>query len=132
MIKELYKINIVNQYIIEYPQYSQKKRIISLFYYNLSFFIPPLHPFYSSKINTSSIVMPKYTAMLWASIIDGLYLPFSRELMVCRETPMALASSSWRMPRSVLISSILFFTLIPRKRKVNFTHIIAPIFCMSS
>lgn len=59
------------------------------------------------------MLIPKYFAILYASIMEGLYRPFSRELMVCRETPMDFANSSCRMPRSFLISSILFFKISP-------------------
>ena len=46
-----------------------------------------------------------------ASITEGLYLPFSRELMVCRETPMASASSSCLIPLCFRISSNRFFKI---------------------
>ena len=40
------------------------------------------------------MVISKYLAILYASIIDGLYRPFSRELIVCLDTPIIFASSS--------------------------------------
>ena len=48
----------------------------------------------SSNRNTSSMVIPKNFAILCARKIEGLYRPVSRELMVCRDTPRALANSS--------------------------------------
>lgn len=57
--------------------------------------------------------MLKYLASLMASMTDGLYRPFSRELMVCLETPMASASSSCLMPFCFRISSSLFFKILP-------------------
>ena len=35
----------------------------------------------------SSICVPNSLAMAWASRMDGLYFPFSNEMMVWRETP---------------------------------------------
>ena len=55
------------------------------------------------------MVIPKYFAILYASMIDGLYRPFSKELIVCRETPKAFAISSCKIPCSFLMFSILFF-----------------------
>ena len=65
----------------------------------------------------------KNFAILYASRIDGLYRPFSRELIVCRETPISLASSSCRIPLILRISSILFFISSPTsiRCKVSFT-----------
>ena len=42
----------------------------------------------------SSMAISKYLAILNASSMEGLYLPFSREPMVWRETSSAEASSS--------------------------------------
>lgn len=55
------------------------------------------------------MLIPKYRAILKARRIDGLYLPFSREPMVCRDTSRASASSSCLIPLSFRSSSSLFF-----------------------
>ena len=51
----------------------------------------------------------KYAAILKAKSMDGLYLPFSKEPMVCLDTSRMFANSACVMPRSFLISSSLFF-----------------------
>lgn len=40
----------------------------------------------------SSMRLPNSFAMLWASRMDGLYFPFSREIIVWRDTPSAVAN----------------------------------------
>ena len=52
--------------------------------------------------------MPKKRAILIAKMMDGLYLPFSREPMVCRDTANCSASSSCFIPCCFLSSSSLF------------------------
>ena len=52
----------------------------------------------------------KYLEIFMARMIDGLYRPFSKDPMVCRETSRSAASSSWLIPLRFLISSSLFFT----------------------
>ena len=42
----------------------------------------------------SSTDTSKYLASFMARIIEGLYLPFSRDPIVCLDTPIAFASSS--------------------------------------
>ena len=54
--------------------------------------------------------MRKYTAILWASWREALYLPFSRDMMVCLVTPRASASSSCVIRDCFLNSCILVFT----------------------
>ena len=55
------------------------------------------------------MVVPKYRAILKASRMEGLYRPFSRDPMVCRDTSSASASSSCLMPRAFRSSSSRFF-----------------------
>ena len=57
------------------------------------------------------MVKPKYLAILKAKIIEGLYLPFSKEPIVCLDTSRIEANSSCVIPFAFLISSSLFFTL---------------------
>ena len=57
----------------------------------------------------SSIRSPKSRAMLCASRIDGLYFPFSSEMIVWRETPSSDANCCYVMPRAFLLSSMWFF-----------------------
>ena len=59
------------------------------------------------------MLCPKYRDILKASRIEGLYRPFSRELMVWRETSSRAASSSWVIPSAFHSSSSRFFTGIP-------------------
>lgn len=61
----------------------------------------------------SSIDIPKYRASLKASWMDGLYRPFSREPIVCRDTSSALAKSSCLIPRCFRSSSSRFFIGAP-------------------
>src|SRR6056297_1626934 len=63
-------------------------------------------------MNISSILLPKYLAILKANKIDGLYLPFSSELMVCLETSKISANCDWLKFFSFLISSSLFFIIL--------------------
>lgn len=56
------------------------------------------------------MVKQKYLAILKAKIIEGLYLPFSKEPIVCRDTSKIEANSSCVIPFALLISSSLFFT----------------------
>lgn len=51
----------------------------------------------------------KNLAILNASCSEALYLPFSREMMVCRVTPSAAASSSWVTLFCLRSSCILVF-----------------------
>lgn len=53
--------------------------------------------------------IPKYLAILNASMIDGLYLPFSKDPIVWRDTLSAAASSSCRIPCCLRSSSKRFF-----------------------
>ena len=64
------------------------------------------------------MLVPKYRAILNASSIDGLYRPFSSEIMVWRDTSSASASSSWLSPRPRRSSSSLFFTVHLQKEKL--------------
>jgi len=57
------------------------------------------------------MVKPKYLAILKAKIIEGLYLPFSKEPIVCLDTSRIEANSSCVIPFAFLISSSLFFRL---------------------
>ena len=61
--------------------------------------------------------IPKYLAILNASMIDGLYLPFSREPMVCLDTCKAAASSSCLIFLCFLSSSSLFFKCFLRSAR---------------
>ena len=72
------------------------------------------------------MVFPKYLAILNARIMDGLYLPFSSEPMVWRDTPSASASSSCLTPLCFRISSNLFFTLHLQNVKFTFHMLIIP------
>lgn len=49
----------------------------------------------------SSMLRPKNLATLNASRMDGLYRPFSSEMMLCRLTPIAAVHSSCRTPSSL-------------------------------
>jgi hypothetical protein len=77
-------------------------------------------------MNTYSKLNPKYRAILNASRIEGFYRPFSSEPIVWRETSSAAASSSWRIPRALRISSSLFFKGTAPKWKVRFTFLRIP------
>ena len=55
----------------------------------------------------------KNLAILNASCSEALYLPFSREMMVCLVTPRADASSSWVTLFCFRSSCILVFNHIP-------------------
>lgn len=57
----------------------------------------------------SSIDILKYFDILNANKIDGLYLPFSNELIVCLDTSNSKAKSSCVIFFSFRISSNLFF-----------------------
>ena len=59
----------------------------------------------------SSILNPKYRAILKAKIIEGLYRPFSNEPIVCLDTSRAEAKSSCFIPFALRISSNLFFKI---------------------
>ena len=61
------------------------------------------------------MVVLKYLAILNASVIDGLYLPFSIDITVCRDTPRASPSSSCRRFWDFLNSSNRFFKSSPLK-----------------
>ena len=49
----------------------------------------------SSSWNICSSGFPKYRAIFRDRRVEGTYLPASMELIVCRETPTASASSCW-------------------------------------
>lgn len=68
----------------------------------------------SSYINSSSIDISKKRAILNARMMDGLYLPFSREPIVCLDTSKAVASSSCLIPCCFRISSSRFFKISPQ------------------
>lgn len=61
----------------------------------------------------SSMLKLKKLANLNANTIDGLYLPFSSEPIVCLDTPIAFARSSCLIPFSCRNFSKLFFNLSP-------------------
>ena len=52
---------------------------------------------------------PAFHKVPYTTSKKALILPVSNELMVWRDTPIAFANSSCRMPRSFRIASILFF-----------------------
>ena len=54
------------------------------------------------------MVVSKYLAILWASRREALYRPFSSEMMVCRVTATASASSAWEIRRSFRRAAIRF------------------------
>ncbi len=58
------------------------------------------------------MLISKYRAILKAKMIDGLYLPFSSEPIVCLDTSSSVAKSSCLMPFDFRISSNLFFNNI--------------------
>ena len=65
----------------------------------------------------------KNLAILNANIMDGLYLPFSKDPTVCLDTSRAFASSSCVIPFAFRISSSLFLTFNHLSRwKVYFTY----------
>ncbi len=64
-------------------------------------------------MNNSSIVVPKYWAVLWAKVSEALYLPFSNEMIVCLVTLNASASSCCVTLRDLRISCIRFFKKSP-------------------
>ena len=78
-------------------------------HYNIKF-----HYCSSSYINSSSIDISKKRAILNARMMDGLYLPFSREPIVCLDTSKAVASSSCLIPCCFRISSSRFFKISPQ------------------
>ena len=59
-----------------------------------------------------SFITEEGRAILNARRMEGLYLPFSNEPMVCLDTSNAAASSSCRIPRLFRISSNRFFTVL--------------------
>src|SRR4051794_17582836 len=62
-----------------------------------------------SGMKIASTVSPKLRAMSSASGRDGRYRSFSIELIVCRDTPSALASSPCDMPLAARSSRTRFF-----------------------
>ena len=81
------------------------------------------------------MLISKYLAILKANMIDGLYLPFSKEPIVCRDTSSEEAKSSCLIPLCFRNSSKRFFTLPPRSTEslLSFCdYIIAQISFMSS
>ena len=61
----------------------------------------------SSKINTSSTVLPKTLAISRASFKDGLYFPFSKDIIVC-----LIFRWSLFVPRpTLLIQPVAYFVL---------------------
>lgn len=73
----------------------------------------------------SSIFKSKNLAILKAKIIEGLYFPVSKELIVCLVTPRTSANSDWLIFFDFLSNSILFFKISPaHKCKANFTFIL--------
>src|SRR5699024_5842440 len=71
-----------------------------------------VHPSPSSSpdtSNTSSMVMPKYFAILYASGKEATYFPVSMEVMVCLVVPTASASSSWEILLAFRSSLIFVF-----------------------
>ena len=91
---------------------------------NAEFFLfLQFHASSSSKRKMSSICVPNSLAMAWASRMDGLYFPFSNEMMVWRETPSAAASCCCVMPRSFRFCSMIFFMLCSVLRKSSLLYI---------
>lgn len=64
----------------------------------------------------------KYLAILKAKRIEGLYRPFSKDPIVCRDTSSAEAKSSCLIPFSFRNSSKRFFKISPFLWKVYFPH----------
>ena len=58
--------------------------------------------------NISSTLTLKKSASLSARSTEGVYFPFSIEIMVWRDTPTAAASSSWVMLFRIRISLMIF------------------------
>ena len=71
------------------------------------------NPVLGRSFEISSMGIPKYREILKASRMDGLYRPFSREPIVCRETSKTSASSSCLIPLAFRSSSNLFFNQSP-------------------
>ena len=71
---------------------------------------------WSSKMNSSSILVFSALAILCANRSEGLYLPCSRKIMVSRLTPTICASFSWvssRLARNSFILFSIFYTSFP-------------------
>lgn len=83
----------------------------------------------SSKLNSSSIFNPNILANSYASKTDGLYCPFSNEIIVLDETLTKSASCCWVSCFFNRYSFILFessagtsfFTFYLLKYEINFT-----------
>ena len=67
----------------------------------------------SSSSNNCSMVTLNTPAILRANLSDGLYVPFSKYIMVCLVTPTFSASASCDMRSFCLRSFIRFFTWSP-------------------
>lgn len=79
-------------------------------------------------MNSSSIVVSRYLAILYASLREGLYFPFSRKTIVSLLTPTIFARTSWVRLCLARSSLIFVFTLSPPEFLFNitFSHEIPP------
>ena len=68
---------------------------------------------FSSSSKMDSADFPKYLAIFSARTADGTYPPASMELMVCRLTPTAFASSCWVMSLMARCTFTVFFISLP-------------------
>ena len=69
---------------------------------------------FHSKENNSLTLTPKTPDIFNDKVVEGTYLPFSIELIVCRDTPNNLAKSSCVklfLARSTFILFFIFITL---------------------